>query len=125
MNKIIQWVAIGLAGAALIISSVALVGDNQPVDVEALLGGSTSDSWSVGGNLTVTGTSLLTGGTTITGDQVVSGGTLNVTTSNTATSTLVVGCIEFYATSTATAHKFQASTTPGAMVSVYGSCPRL
>ena len=66
-------------------------------------------------------TSSLTAG----GDLTVSGGTVNVTTSNTATSTLVVGCIQFYATSTATALKFQASTTPGVMISQYGTCPNL
>ncbi|MDE1940979.1 MAG: hypothetical protein KGI66_02555 [Patescibacteria group bacterium] len=62
---------------------------------------------------------------TATGDATVSGGTLNVTTADTATSTLVVGCIQFYATSTATALKFQASTTPGVMYSQYGTCPNL
>jgi hypothetical protein len=61
----------------------------------------------------------------LTGDGAVSGGTLNVVTSNTATSTVIGGCFEFYATSTATAHKFQASTTPGIMYSQYGACPRL
>lgn len=57
------------------------------------------------------------------GDLTVGGGTLDVTTSNTATSTIIGGCFQFYATSTATAHKFQASTTPGNMVSQYGTCP--
>lgn len=50
-------------------------------------------------------------------------GNVVVTTSNTATSTLTVGCIQFYATSTATAQKFMASTTPGVMYSQYGTCP--
>lgn len=62
---------------------------------------------------------------TVTGDSVFSGGTLNVTTANTATSTVVAGCYQFYATSTATAQKFQASTTPGVMYSSYGTCPNL
>ncbi len=57
-------------------------------------------------------------------DVTVSGGTLTITSSNTATSTISVGCIQFYATSTATAQKFQASTTPGAMYSQYGTCPK-
>lgn len=51
--------------------------------------------------------------------------TLLTTTSNTATSTIVAGCYQFYATSTATAQKFQASTTPGIMYSSYGTCPNL
>lgn len=58
-------------------------------------------------------------------DLTVSGGSIVVTTSNTATSTLVAGCYQFYATSTATALKFQASTTPGIMYSQYGTCPNL
>ena len=50
---------------------------------------------------------------------------LVVTTANTATSSIQVGCIQFYATSTATAHRFLASTTPGIMYSAYGNCPRI
>lgn len=75
--------------------------------------------------IAVTGAITGTGAATIGGDTTVGGGTLNVTTSNSATSTLVVGCIEFYATSTATALRFLASTTPRAMVYEYGACPRL
>lgn len=60
-----------------------------------------------------------------TGDGTISGGTFNVTTSNSATSTIIGGCFQFYATSTATALRFQASTTPGAMVYEYGRCPNL
>jgi len=60
---------------------------------------------------------------TITDDAVISGGSLNVTTSNSATSTIIGGCFQFYATSTATAQKFMASTTPGIMYSSYGTCP--
>lgn len=66
-----------------------------------------------------------TGTVSTSGDTTISGGTLNVTTANTATSTIVVGCIQTYATSTATAHRFQASTTPGIMYSAYGTCPNL
>lgn len=77
--------------------------------------------------LVVSSTGALTtsGAIISTGDTTISGGTLNVTTSNTATSTIIGGCFQFYATSTATAHKFQASTTPGTMFSTYGSCPNL
>jgi len=59
------------------------------------------------------------------GDSTVSGGTVTITTSNSATSTITAGCFQFYATSTATALRFQASTTPGVMVSTYGACPNL
>lgn len=59
------------------------------------------------------------------GDATFNGGTVNVISSNSATSTVVAGCFQFYATSTATALKFQASTTPGIMYSQYGTCPNL
>ena len=67
----------------------------------------------------------VTTGFDVDGDGLFSGGTLTVTTSNSATSTITGGCFQFYATSTATALKFQASTTPGIMYSQYGSCPTL
>lgn len=51
--------------------------------------------------------------------------TVTVTQSNTATSTVSAGCFQFYATSSATALKFQASTTPGIMYSQFGRCPNL
>lgn len=50
---------------------------------------------------------------------------LVVTTTNSATSTIIAGCWQFYATSTATAHRYLASTTPGIMYSSYGSCPSI
>ncbi len=63
--------------------------------------------------------------------NVTTGKTLTVTTSNTATSTVTVGCIQSYATSTATslALRFTASTTAptngsGVIPVVsYGTCP--
>lgn len=75
--------------------------------------------------IAVTGAITGTGAATIDGDATIGGGTFNVTTSNSATSTIVAGCWEFYATSTATALRFLASTTPRAMVYEYGACPRL
>jgi hypothetical protein len=65
------------------------------------------------------------GATSLAGDATISGGTLNVTTANAATSTIIGGCFQFYATSTQTPQKFQASTTPGIMYSDYGACPNL
>lgn len=50
---------------------------------------------------------------------------LIVTTANTATSSIQVGCWQFYATSTATANRYLASTTPGVMYSEYGKCPKI
>ena len=65
------------------------------------------------------------------GDLTVGGGMLDVTTSNTATSTLKVGCIQMYATSTATALRMTFTATSslltqssGVYPSVsYGTCP--
>lgn len=78
MNKIILWVLGAVAVAALIIGSVALVGGNQSVP-QPVFGGSTSDNWSVGGNLSVTGTSVFTGRLT------TDGGILRSSTNSTTT----------------------------------------
>jgi len=118
-NKIIG----GIAVLALIFSIIGLVGGNQS---ESNLGGGTRFQNGISADNISPNAGEVRGTTfTSTGDVVLGGGTLNVTTSNTATSTLVVGCVQFYATSTATAQRFQASTTPGAMYSAYGSCPNL
>lgn len=72
-----------------------------------------------------------------TGDVTASGGTINISTSNTATSTLVVGCIQTTATSTASPVKlvvtaistttttFGNGTTGFAVVAAFGTCPNL
>ena len=88
------------------------------------------------GNIATAGTLTVTGASTLTGDVTMSGGNgaLTITTSNSATSTLVVGCIQTYATSTETAvnMQFHASSTlanstngatAGLVVWKYGSCP--
>lgn len=94
-----------------------------------VFGGSTapSDSFGVSRNgiSTITNPWVFTQGATLTGDGSTGSKTLTVTTTNTATSTITGGCFQFYATSTATAQKFQASTTPGIMYSSYGACPNL
>lgn len=120
INKIIGAVAV----LALILSIVGLVRNNQPVQDFGATGtrfpnGISTDTTSpIAGQ--IRGTTL-----TLTGDSVFGGGTLNITTANTATSTLVAGCWQFYATSTATALNYTASTTPGIMYSSYGACPNL
>lgn len=63
------------------------------------------------------------------GDLTVSGGNLTLTTSNSATSSLIVGCVQSYPTSTATAvvYKLYAaatSTFSGTVYWNYGSCPQ-
>lgn len=77
------------------------------------------------------------GGTTNFDDLTLGGGTLEVTTSNTATSTAIVGCHQTYATSTATAIRlvigsiatsstsYDGTNTVGLVGWRYGSCPNL
>jgi len=74
-----------------------------------------------GTTLNVTSTSVLTGDVTLSGGASA----LTITTTNTATSSLRVGCIDTYATSTATAIRLSATTTPGVAVWTYGSCSGL
>ena len=108
LASIIALIVGGIAGFVL-----------KPAEPVSFAGTTNLDRLELSEGLSVTGaTSFLT-------DTTFSGGTVNVTTSNTATSTLVVGCVQFYATSTATALKYQASTTPGIMYSQYGTCPNL
>lgn len=68
-------------------------------------------------------------------DLTLSGGDLTVTTTNTATSSLTIGCIQTYATSTATSIVLQPSTANeatttfsgtgfGLLAWQYGSCPK-
>src|SRR3989344_5342720 len=70
------------------------------------------------GNIATAGTLAVTGVSTLTGDVTMSGGSgaLVITTTNAATSTIQVGCIQTYATSTATAVRLvlssAASSTP-------------
>lgn len=116
MNNTLKYIIIGVVGVIVgVIASLFFV-----LQTSAPVGGSTN----YGGDLVVDAFTANTS-LTSTGDTTVSGGTLRVTTANTATSTLVVGCVQFYATSTATALKYQASTTPGIMYSQYGTCPNL
>lgn len=126
MNKVLSGISGLVAIVALIVGSVALVGANQSGHA---LGGGTRFPNGISADGTapsagqVRGTTLTTTGAAVLGGAVTAGGTLTVTTSNTATSTVIAGCYQFYATSTATAQKFMASTTPGPMVSQYGTCP--
>ena len=79
----------------------------------------------------------LSEGLTVAGDGTISGGKLTVTTANTATSTATIGCVQTYATSTATAVRMvigsiaTSSTSYGGTNTVglvgwqYGTCPNL
>lgn len=96
------------------------------------------DRTTVGNPWTFASTLNVTGVPTFTADAVFNGGAsgITVTTSNTATSSIIVGCVNTYATSTATAIKMfpgaintSASTTytggtvGGFVVWAYGNCP--
>jgi hypothetical protein len=66
---------------------------------------------------------------TLDDDATISGGLLEVTTSNTATSTTKVGCIQTTATSTASPWRLRISATGatstfnGSVYAEYGNCP--
>jgi hypothetical protein len=122
--------------ALVVIGIIAIIGLFTPQG-KALLGGGTRFQNGISADNTapvageVRGTDL-----TITDDATISGGVLTVTTSNTATSTAIVGCVQTYATSTATAIRLMlspvnstaSSTNSSAAVSGFavwgfGSCP--
>ena len=102
-----------------------------------MLGGTTNfDSLSLGETLTVTGASTLTGAATFTADATFNGGdgAVVITNSNTATSSIEVGCIQMTATSTATPTRIvmgssgattthQGTAAAGVVAWQYGTCP--
>lgn len=119
----------------LLLSVVALVGGNQPVATGAsgtrFPNGLSTDSTSpVAGEVRTTDLTV-TDDVVVTDDMTVSGGSFNLATSNTATSSAIIGCVQQYATSTATAWKFVivASSTQmapgynGLVYANYGTCP--
>lgn len=134
MNKL----SIGaLALVVGVIIGAALV---NVVPQGAPLSGVTIEDETFKGTVTVEGTLtaadvVATDDLTVTDDVTVSGGAVDVTTSNTATSSLTVGCIDGTATSTATPVKFilgvDASTATttlngtsrGAVYWKFGTCP--
>lgn len=138
MNKIHEWVNTGLIGLVLIL---VLVGGNQSVfgaSGSRFPNGISADSTSPNSGQ-VRGTTLtVTGASTLTGDATFGGGddAVIITHTNTATSSLEVGCIQGYATSTATAVRMAfgsiatTSTLHGGGDSIghvmwqYGTCPR-
>ena len=102
MKNLISWVALVGAVIALILSIGNAVGGNPTAKLSG-----------------VTNYDALTLGT----------GPLVITTSNTATSTLSVGCVQTTATSTASPVKLTfttlgaTSTFPGTVYWAYGTCP--
>jgi hypothetical protein len=138
MNKIISWVAIVIALIAVVLSVVGLVGGNtnRPVEFGAsgtrFPNGISADTTSpIAGQ--VRGTTLTTTGAS------TFGGTVTVTTSNTATSSTRLGCIQGVATSTASPIVIEFSTAflststfsgatgatgGGLVVWNFGTCPQ-
>ena len=133
INK--QSLGIGIAILALVVSGFAVY-LGTPGD--SFSGG--SQSWTkqsfmqgfwagTGRQLNVTNAGVLTSSANGTfADLTLSGGDLTVTTTNTATSSIEVGCVDSYATSTATAVRLSATTTvTGGTIAlwVFGSCSGL
>lgn len=105
----------------------------------AIVGGSNNGTGGTTASFIDAQSGFRVNGTTVidsTGDITASGGNLIVTTSNTATSTATIGCVQTYATSTDTAIRFgmdltststasnQYGTAVGGLVTWgYGNCP--
>lgn len=139
MNKI-EKLAIGVAVVALI---VALVGAFNPfgmkkaalgaVNVEDYVPVIQYEGYNSTKAITLSGANgdITTGDDlTVTDDATISGGALTVTTANAATSSITVGCVTSYASSSATTIKllFTASSTGvavgnGIVTWAYGTCP--
>lgn len=133
-NSIITWVIGVVAVLALTISIGNSVGNNSQPEKTGDSGsrypnGISADTTSpVEGQ--IRGTDLL-----ITDDATISGGSFTVTTSNLATSSTSLGCIQSTATSTETPIRFiialatsatttyQGTPSDGFVVWQYGSCP--
>lgn len=137
-----------LIAISVSLSLVLVGGDNQPDEDDSDFGrgtrfpnGISADSTSPSGpgnvrgaTLTMTGASTLTGDVTASGDVTVGGGDLNVTSTDAATSTIEVGCIEMSPTSTASLAHISFSiasttlttegvTSDGLVAWSFGACP--
>lgn len=115
---------VGAAGGMLIENylPVVMYNDGYKSEKEIVLSGANGDI--------TTGDDL-----TVTDDATISGGLLTLTTSNTATSSAIMGCVQTYATSTATAIRlvigsiatssteYGGGNTVGLVGWQYGTCP--
>ncbi|MEK7461512.1 MAG: hypothetical protein AAB586_00345 [Patescibacteria group bacterium] len=131
MTKIIS-VVLAVVFGVLVVSLVT----NAVTTISTSITTAGDITTSAGNIAATTGTLTVGGVSTLTGDVTMSGGNggLTLTTANNATSTIQVGCIQMYATSTATAVRFlfHASTTisttvtgtaAGYLLWGYGTCP--
>lgn len=143
IEKITKWLTI-VNTIAIVVIALVLVGGSQSATVGAAGDINTQTVWFVkgltAGNPKVSvldSSGNLVGPVVSTADGTIGGGTLTVTTSNTATSTATIGCVQTYATSTATAVRMvigsiaTSSTSYGGTNTVglvgwqYGACPNL
>lgn len=126
-NSIAQWCGIVVA---IVIAAIGALGH----PTEQKVGNTTASFWDAAGGYRISGVVIHSNSVLKT---PTAGGTLTVTTSNSATSTASLGCIQTTATSTATPIKFvmQATTTQGiagqvaanvgnfVVLGQYGNCP--
>lgn len=128
MKTILQWIG---TAVAILLATIAISMPNGPGS-----GNTTSSFWDAAQGFKMNGT-VVHSATVL--KTTTAGGTLTLATSNTATSTAIIGCINTYATSTATAVKLVFGTGAGAssvatttfgngtMIGLagfaYGSCP--
>lgn len=150
MTNTKAWMILGISAVLLVVAGF-IVGKSPKGEIFSAIGTNPIENYIPAilynegyySALPVTTTAALTAAATalssltVSGDATVSGGTLAVTTSNTATSTLAVGCIQMNATSTATVSNFRlgslnSSATStfqgngnGYVVWAYGACPNL
>lgn len=122
------------AGVLATIAIVIAIG--VYVSKDSNLGGGTRFPNGISADSTSPSAGQVRGTTLTTTGAATLGGNLTVTTSNSATSTLTVGCMQFYATSTATPWRTAiialststaiagGGTADGYVVAQYGSCPR-
>jgi len=131
-----------LTGLTTMSAGYVAVGSSTVVGAFTTTGGITgflsSASSTVNGAFAATGAATLLSTLAVTGDVTLSGGAggLDITTSNTATSSATIGCVTMYATSTATPVRVvlgtgQVSTTTsaataavigGTMFWTFGAC---
>jgi hypothetical protein len=144
MNKIHEWV--NSAGILAILILVLVGGQSAAFGASGTRfpnGLSTNSTSPVAGELQTTtlevdSTASFESTATFTGDVTLNGGDdgLIITTTNSATSSIEVGCIQMYATSTAspwrlafssiasTTALYGGGTSDVAMMAQYGTCPR-
>lgn len=123
---------------ALVFTVVALVGSNKSAGLGAAGDINTRFvSFVQGLKAGTTNQLVIDKSGVVTSDLSVSGGTVTLTTANTATSTATIGCVQTYATSTATSVRLvigsiaTSSTSYGGTNTIglvgwqYGACPNL